>query len=210
MSGITWSPGREQYYVVGDEGFVFVFDKELNHIKSRYIGKYDFEGITYNSERDSLYCLDERNLLLVELGCDELDFLNVQRLDLDDRRKYNQFESLVYTGEYFSPANSFLTIGTRETGKKARSTIFSFTIDNLEMEPLMDIPLEDLSGLTIKGDRLILISDSADEIYTVSLQDETIDTDELPGDHQEGIHFREETGFVIADESENLFIIESD
>ena len=195
-SGITWDNSSESYFVVGDEGCIYELDRDLNVLRNLVIGSFDLEAIAFVEEKNRLYCLDERNISLIELNPETLMILNIYPLKLEKEKKrdYSQFESLVYIDQTF-----YLSASTK-TKKKHYGTLFSVTLENSEMEPLRDLPLWDISGMTYKDGIFYFISDDEDLVARYRLSDDSFETLDIQGTHQEGIVITENSELLIIDE----------
>lgn len=195
-SGITWNSVSESYFVVGDEGNIYELDRDLNVLRNIVIGSFDLEAITFVEDRNRLYCLDESNLSLLELNPQTLLVLNIYplRLENEKKRDYSQFESLVYVDQTF-----YLSASTK-TKKKQFGTLFSATLENGIMERIEDIPLWDISGMTFNDGIFYFLSDHEDVVARYSIRDDSFETLDIPGNHQEGLVFTENSGLLIIDE----------
>lgn len=195
-SGITWNRDTESYFVVGDEGHVYELDRELRILRSVLIGPFDLEAITYDYDRNRLICLDESTLSLIELDQETFVILNIYPLILEreKKREYRQFESLVYSDQTF-----YIAASTTEKKEKF-GTLFFVTLGKLILEPLEDIPLWDISGMSITDGIFFFISDDKDILARYSPNEDTFETLVIPGNHQEGLILTEKSELLIIDE----------
>lgn len=197
VSGITWIESLNCFFSVGDEGDVYELDAELSIKRSRWIGSYDLEAITYNSLSNTLFCLNEKNLSLIELDLYNLSIINIFPLVLpkEKGRNFYQFESLVFVDGLF-----YLAASVEEKDEEF-GTLFTVIPDNPELVPVGDIPLLDISGLTSLDDYLIMISDKENIIARYSLSSTTFDSRSLDGDHQEGVCIAADKKIIVFDEN---------
>lgn len=210
-SGITWSESTGNYYIVGDEGFLYVLDRSFNVINSVYLGAYDLEAISYNPRTETLFCLVETDLTLLEVDMHSLRIINTFNLELErtKNRNYQQFESLVFVPSADGEGGLFYIGASVEKKNKQFGILFSVSLDELKLIPLVDLPLWDISGLCYFGDNLYMVSDDRDVVASFSLTDESFEHRSVVGDHQEGIFSFGNKGLIILDENGSFYILKN-
>lgn len=205
-SGITVNSFTGLYYVVGDEGYIYELNQHMEVLRTVHIGSFDLEAISFDPVRKTLFCLNEKDLSLIEIDLQSMDILNSFQLDLEKikGRKYSQFESLVIVDGIF-----YFAVSTKEK-KKYFGSLFSFDLEHLQLSHLRDLPLWDISGLTYGNGSFYIISDHLDKIGRFSLDSEELTLNNLPGEHQEGIVFTEKNTLYIFNENGTFFEVQAE
>lgn len=206
-SGITWSKDTQSYFTVGDEGFIYEMDMNLTLTRTAYIGSFDLEGITYNQDKKTLFCLDEKRRTILEVDPLGLSIINIYPLELkkDKGRSYSQFESLVYIPGSDDEKGHFYIAASVQKKKKDFGILFSFTLEDLELFPIADLPLWDISGLTYDDEYFYMISDTEDLIARFSPATGLYESIPIDGNHQEGVVLTSDNQLLILDESGHFY-----
>ncbi len=205
-SGITWNPLTGSFYVVGDEGIIYEVDHDGKEIRSAYIGPYDLEAVTYNSDRNSIFCLDEERISLLELELEDFTPVNIFQIKFKRKKldKYTQFESLTYVPSSDS-YNGFFYFACSVEGKKNESgLLFSISLEDLKPVKVKEILLWDISGLSYFNNSIYMVSDDEDLIANYSFSTERLIVRDLPGEHQEGVVYTSEGDLFFLDETGSL------
>ena len=205
-SGITINRETGFYYVIGDEGHIYEMDENLNILRTVFLGSFDLEAIAFDHVRKTLFCLNERDLSLIEIDPQSFNILKFYPLELEKvkKRKFSQFESLTIVDGLF-----YLATSTTKK-KKQFGSLFSYNLENNEMIYLIDLPMWDISGLSYGNGYFYLISDDEDKIARYSIESDDFTSINLPGDHQEGIVFTPDNTLRIYDEDGTTFEITID
>lgn len=202
MSGLTYASSTDMFYAVGDEGHIFELDRDMKILRSVYLGAFDFEAVTFIDELNRLYCLDESELLLLEVDLSDLSIKSIEPLNNRGKLKdkFIQFESLVYK-------EGFLFLGvTYKSEKKGEGALLRFTPADPTAEKIFDIPVRDISGLAYRDPCFVIISDKEDKLILFSEEEEILESRDINGDHQEGVSILGDDIYIV-DESGRYRII---
>lgn len=202
MSGMTYLSQSETFFAVGDEGHLFELDENLKIIRTVFLGDFDLEAVTSNSDGSRLYCLDESGLMLLEISLPDLSVLSVEEIKKKNKldKKYFQFESLILIED------TFIMGATYNSEKKGEGVLLRFHRDDLKTEKMADIPLQDISGLAYSEPYFLIISDNADKMIIFSEDEGLLDSLDIQGVHQEGVSLKENDVYIL-DESGRYQII---
>ncbi len=205
-SGVTWNPLTGNFYVVGDEGIIYEVDHEGNEIRSAYIGSYDLEAVTYNSDRNSIFCLDEKRISLLELELEDFTPVNIFQIKFKRKKldKYQQFESLAYVPSSDSCDGFFYFACSVEDKKNKSGLLFSVSLEELKPVKVVELPLWDISGLSYFDNSLYMVSDDEDVIANYSFSTERLIVKDLRGEHQEGVVYTSEGDLFFMEETGSL------
>jgi len=171
-SGICYVAKTDTLFVVGDNGFVYEIDKnglELNKKDFRWRKNNDFEGITYDDQRDLLYIAIEGvdNILVLNRTLDYLREVNIKRQDSDGRDILaNGGEGLegisIYNGQVYASNQSFVKLIASESDPSVLIKLDSVTSNKASIEEVIDIGYINISGMTFYNNLLYLVSDTDD------------------------------------------------
>lgn len=196
-SGLVFIKEKDLYYSVGDEGYIYEIDENMEISDFVYLGSYDLEAITYDLEQKKLYCLDEKNFTILAVDIETLELIEIIQLRLKKKheKKYSQFESLTYSNEerlfYFAATNLVNNEGS----------LFSVGIDGGEAQKEIDFAIEDVSGLSLHKGRFYMVSDREDLITRYDPINNNFISLSIPGDKQEGIAVKPSGDLIIIEES---------
>jgi uncharacterized protein YjiK len=209
---MTWNEDSLSYYLVGDEGFLYEMDEDLILLNTVYLGDFDLEGITYNRDRKSLFCLDERTFTLIEVNPLSFSILKTYSPDLPRKKgkSYSQYESLIFIPQSEQGGGLFYIGCSVRTKKKKYGELYSFSLDKLELESVAHVPLWDISGMTYDEDYLYMISDEEDVIARYDRETEDYESEHIEGQHQEGLVFSRNHELIVVDESGAFYHLDND
>jgi uncharacterized protein YjiK len=214
-SGIGYSSKSNSLFVVNDEGTVYELSKKGKILREKKIGKYDFEGIVVD---------DEKNLLLIALeGDDDILVLKKENFEkqaqISIKRKYAGVNILKKGGdgiEGIALYKNKIYVSNQSNKKypKADSSVivvidYNLSKKKVKIEKVINHKLTDISGLTFYKDILYMISDNNNFIVSYDLKKKKIlKKDKLPKKFaQEGITFDNKGNLFIADDNGQILKI---
>lgn len=186
-SGITYNNHNNLLYIVGDEGYIYECNMEGELLRKSLIAPLDLEGIVYNSDTSSLFCIDEKSLNLLEVSVKDFKIIDLISLKKVLKGKKRQFESLAYKPSSKSERGTFYIASSIKSTKTG--LISSFTLDNKKAVSYKEIPVNlwDISGLSFSNKELHIISDDMDKYAVLNLKTLELTTKSIPGKNQEGV-----------------------
>lgn len=186
-SGITYNRDNGLLYIVGDEGFIYESTLDGLLLRSSYIEPLDLEGIVYNSDTKTLFCLDEKKVALIEVSISDFKVINRISLKKTLKGKKRQFESLTYKPATESQGGIFYIASSIKSSKSG--VISSFTLDSNQVISYSEtkVPLWDISGLSYNNEKLHMVSDDMDIYGLLNLETREFITTPIHGENQEGI-----------------------
>lgn len=214
-SGISYSYESNSLFVVNDEGTVYEISKKGKILREEKIGKYDFEGIVVD---------DQKNLLLIAVEGDD-DILVLKKdnfkikTQISIKRKHNGINILKKGGDGIEGIALYKNkiYASNQSNKKhpkADSSVIVVVDYNLnkkkvKVEKIINHKLTDISGLTFYKDILYMISDDNNFIVSYDLKKKKIlRKDKLPKKFaQEGITFDNKGNLFIADDNGQILKI---
>lgn len=219
-SGIVYHPERGTLFAVGDEGDICEIQTDGTLVKQKLIRHADFEGITVDPSTGLLYIAIEGEEKIIEVNPENFNVLREFSINRYFEGKLvlkaggQGIEAITFVPDQNHPEGGTFYVANQ--GFDLNSTDDPSAIFEIEI-PLKTNPLAktgnitkyfcigaiDLSGLYYdnSGKYLIIISDSANLIYKVTLEGDVVKSYQLPGDNQEGITFDNSEFMYIAQDS---------
>jgi uncharacterized protein YjiK len=219
-SGIVFSEQRGTLFVAGDEGDICELTLD-GALLNRRSGEMDLEGITLDPSSGLLYAIEERTGTIFELDPQTLEL--VRRFTLDPSCKgytlsrhaaNNGMEAITFKPDTRHPAGgTFYVANQGSMGNQGNlPLIFEINVP-LHITAAADQAahiircfqpgVTDLSGIHYDNqlNRLLVISDTHDNLMVTTVDGKTLASYALPGKHQEGITRDDQGKLYIAEDS---------
>jgi uncharacterized protein YjiK len=210
-SGIAYVEKSNTLFVANDEGSIYELSKKGKILRKKHLGKYDLEGITYNSQNDTL-------LLAVE-GKESILVLDRKSLELEKtvkiKRKFDGISILKKSKKTGIEAIAIDTNGDIYVSNQSKITykkklkenasvilrINSLNKKKAKIKEVFNHGYIDIAGLTFHDGYLYMTSDKKNLLIKYDIQNNTtVKKIKLPKSAQEGICF-DNNGYVyIADD----------
>ncbi|MDP6060715.1 MAG: SdiA-regulated domain-containing protein [Pirellulaceae bacterium] len=211
-SGICFHSQRGTLFVVGDEGDVCEIQTDGNPVKQKHIRDADFEGITHDPATGLLYIAVEADELILELDPESLKVLREFSIPrtFDGRTVLdsggNGLEAITFVPDPEHPEGGTFYVANQNFRLDDEQDVSGIFQVQLPLKTGSTSPILagcffteviDLSGLHFDAttQRLLVISDSTNTIWVLSLTGRTLDAYAFPGDNQEGITV-DDQGFI--------------
>ncbi len=202
-SGITYIPGEDTFFVVGDEGHLAEMSPDGELIRTVRLGNLDLEGISWDSERSCLIALAEKRNLLVYVDPGDLSILQLEEAP--------QPEAGTFEGIAVLPGGTVVLVN-QTLGKKSAGTVLFYSSqwrrspageEGGAVYQTFSSDIEDQSDILYDAEEnnLYIISDKKNRIYCYTLQGELLWSARLKGKHQEGVARDSQGNFYIAQDS---------
>lgn len=208
-SGITYNPNNNMLYIVGDEGFLYEADLEGEIVRKVFLGKFDLEGITYNSDTNTLFCLNEKKIEIIEINLQSLKISRKISLRKELKSGKRQFESLTYKPSTVSTKGTFFIASSLKSGKGGVINCFYIKKSKIELNNEYEIPLLDIAGLSYYNNQLYMVSDDEDSFAVLDLTTNNFNKRKIQGEHQEGIVVIDENTKLILDEVKKIYYLKN-
>ncbi|MEA3371744.1 MAG: SdiA-regulated domain-containing protein [Campylobacterota bacterium] len=192
-SGICFLKESRELIVVNDEGWIYRLKTNGTIVEKKYLGDYDFEGVTSYKNR-LLLAVEDKNAIFVVKKKSLKIIKKVQikkHKDIKKSKKYGIEAIAVLDGEIFiSKQNSdIFTIGGIQNKKAKVTKIYKHAY-------------KDIAGLTSKDGVLHMSSDKKNLLIKYDIKnDKTLLKVKLPKSAQEGICFDDRGNIYIADDN---------
>ena len=214
-SGISYSKKSNTLFVVNDEGSIYEITRKGKILRNEKIGKYDFEGIVVD---------DEKNLLLVAVEGDD----NILVLSKDDmsekkeisiKRKFDGVKVLKKGGdgiEGLALYKNEIYASNQSTNKypKADSSViviidYDLSKTKQKIKRIINHGFKDIAGLTFYKDILFMVSDKESLLIQYDMKKHKVIKKEKLNKKfaQEGIAFDKKGHLYIADDKGQIIKI---
>ena len=206
-SGISYHPGRNTIFVIGDEGDIAELKLDGTPINSSWLRDGDFEGITVDPSTGLLYVAEERAEKVIEVDPDSL----VPIREFTVPREFNGklvlqpgeegFEGITFVpipqhpeGGIFFVAQQSFDLSNESNPSAVLSIELPLRSSSAEQAGAKIISIEifdqiDLAGLhyNTADDRLLILSGSHHKVFLARTDVKVFNSFIIPGDDQEGI-----------------------
>ena len=192
-SGICFLKESRELIVINDEGWIYRLTTDGKIIEKKYLGDYDFEGVTTYKNK-LLLAVEDKNAIFV---VNKKSFEIIKKIkikkhkELKKSKKHGVEAITVFDGKiYLSHQTSGL-----------------FRIDGIKHErarvrEVYKLKYRDIAGLNVKDGILYMCSDKQNLLIKYDLKRErTLLKVKLPKSAQEGLCFDDENNVYIADDN---------
>ena len=192
-SGICFLKESHELIVVNDEGWIYRLTTEGEIVEKKYLGDYDFEGVTTYKKR-LLLAVEDKNAIFV---VDKKSFEIIKKIKIKKHKKLKKSKKhgveaiTVLDGKiYLSHQTSGLFRVDGIKHKKAR------------VREVYKHKYKDIAGLSVENGILYMCSDKQNLLIKYDLKrGKTLLKVKLPGTAQEGICFDDRGNIYIADDN---------
>lgn len=201
ISGLTWAHGN-LFTISDDLKSVFEISLEGQLLDEYSIGNSGFEGITYNSEKDVFYLVNEDKRKLYEFSLSEGLLSTVKIKGAQNRGKNKGLEGVCYN------TNDKRLYLVNEAGPKQ---ILQLSPKNKKISKKIDLKFgDDISGVCYDKKRNVfwVLSDESQAVYKISLDGKQLKKYKLPIEKPEGLVLGPncETLYIVSDTTAELFV----
>ena len=211
-SGICYVQKSNSLFVVNDEGTLYKLNKKGKILRKIYLGKYDLEGITYDSKNDKLLLVVEDLATILVVNSDSLEIEKMIKI----KRKYNKVTVLKkskgsgleaiaidYNGDIYVSNQSRITY--KKKLKENASVIVKINGLNKKKAKIKEVYNHgyiDIAGMVFYNGYLYMTSDHDNLLIKYDMEkNKTIKKIKLPKSAQEGICFDDDGYIYIADDN---------
>lgn len=195
-SGICFLQESRELIVVNDEGWIYRLKTDGKILEKKYLGDYDFEGVTTYKNR-LLIAVEDKNAIFV---VDKKNFKLLKKVkikkhkDLKSSKKHGIEAITVLNGNiYISQQNSAIFKVNGIKNKKAK------------IKKIYKHGYKDIAGLTSKDGVLYMSSDKKNLLIKYDIKNaRTLLKIKLPKSAQEGICFDDKNNIYIADDNGHI------
>jgi len=192
-SGIYFLKESHELIVVNDEGWIYRLKTNGKIIQKKYLGDYDFEGVTHYEENLLIAVEDKNSIFIV----DKKSFEIIKKVKI--KKHKNIKKSKKHGIEAITVLNGEIYLSHQKSGL--------FKIDGLKNKKAKIIKIykhgyKDIAGLFAKGNILYMISDKKNLLIKYDIKNaKTLKKIKLTKSAQEGICFDNKGNIYIADDN---------
>ena len=192
-SGICFLKDSQELIVVNDEGWIYRLKTNGDILEKRYLGDYDFEGVTTYKGK-LLLAVEDKNAIFV---------VNKKSFKILKKIKIKKHKKLKKSKKHGIEAITVLDVDIY----LSHQTSGIFKIDGIKHEKARVVELykhkyKDIAGLTAKDGVLYMTSDKKNLLIKYDIKnDKTLFKVKLPKSAQEGICFDDKENVYIADDN---------
>ena len=209
-SGIVFHAPRGTLFVVGDQGKIYEMKTDGSPVNQRDLaegGWLDLEGVTFNPATGLLYVVVEGRDRILEVDPDKLVILRQYDIPRTYKGKTvlkaggQGIEGITFVPDAKHPEGGTFFVtnqGFKDSPPEDASALLRLELPiktrregNADAKILDYVRMDvfDLSGLhyDAKRKRLLVISDGGNAIMRITPKGKVLETERLPGVHQEGI-----------------------
>jgi uncharacterized protein YjiK len=192
-SGISYCDTTQSLIVANDEGAFYELDVSGSIIKQHTLGKYDLEGVVCN-EHHIVFAVEGGALLIVDRHTLKTKTFRLKGKGFKLSKKAG-IEGLAYFNDLY-----YLSIQAKKK-KDAKILIVKIGKNYAKVIDIIEHGIIDAAGLHYYNQKLYIVSDKKDKLYTYDLkQDKITQKIKLDKFAQEGIAFDDKKNIYFADD----------
>ncbi len=193
-SGISYCQNSHTLIVANDEGSFYEISPKGEILSRHKLGDFDLEGVVCEAEV-LIFAIEEGALLEVNRQSLQSKYLKLKGQEIRISKK-SGIEGITKIGDLY-----YLSIQAKKKDK-AKILIVKKGENYAIVQKSINHQIIDSSGMEYHNDKLYIISDKKDKLYTYNLKKNKISKKvKLPKFAQEGITFDEEKNIFFADDN---------